>query len=325
MIMCKSDDNINAIRMYLNKLFDNIATVNEVDKEFSSCLPISIISSFDIFILNILGKDLLLLVDNNELTYSPGQIRKLQELIERISGMIPVFAFHYIASYNLQRLVAQRVNFIVPGKQIFIPSILMDLCLPKATSNNAMLHIPAMAQCLVLYHLQVENLNGKSTQDIAELFGVSYPNINRAFKWLSDKAFVVLEGVRTKRIKFNSEGRQLWNEIEPMLVSPIERVVYTDESLGKAFTSGVNALSEYSMLNPDKEKAYAISKEVYLTAHQKTHKEFGEICIEVWKYKPSLLTNTNTVDKLSLYLSLRNNEDERVQIELDNMINEMIW
>lgn len=323
--MCKNNDNINAIRMYLNKLLDNLTTVNDVDKAVSSRLPNSIISSFDIHMLNISGKDLLLLVDTNEESYSPGQIKKLQDLIERVSGLVPVFAFQYVASYNIQRFVAQRVNFIVPGKQIFIPSILMDLSLPKTDTNNTILQIPAMAQCIVLYNLQVGTLNGKTTQDIVELFRVSYPNINRAIKWLSDKKFIVLEGTKTKRIKFNSEGRQLWDEIEPMLVSPIERVVYTDKWLDNAFTTGVNALSEYTMLNPDKEKAYAIGKEDYLTAQQKTHKEFGGISIEVWKYNPSLLTHTNTVDKLSLYLSLRNNEDERVQIELDNMINEMIW
>lgn len=311
--------------MYLNKLLNNIASVSAVDNEVLSRLPNSIISSFDIFTLSILDKNLLLLVYDSEDAYSPGQIRKLQELIERVSGIIPVFAFQYLASYNIQRLVAQRVNFIVPDKQLFIPSILMDLYLPKTDTNNTMSQITPMAQCIVLYHLQVASLNGKTTQDIVELFGVSYPNINRAIKWLSDKSYIVLEGAKTKKIQFNSEGRKLWDEIEPMLISPIERVVFTNEWMDKAFTTGINALSEYTMLNPDKDKTFAIAKENYLAVQQKTHKQFGEISIEVWKYNPSLLTRTNTVDKLSLYLSLRDNEDERVQIELDNMINEMIW
>ena len=323
--MCKNGENIEMVRMYLNKLLDNLATVGIADNEVLSRLPNSIISSFDIYTLSILGKDLLLLVDASEGAYSPGQIRKQQDLVERISGLIPVFAFQHLASYNIQRMVAQRVNFIVPNKQIFIPSLLMELCLPKTSTNNSLPQTPAMAQCIVLYHLQVGNLNGKTTQDIVELFGVSYPNINRAIKWLSDKAFVVLEGAKIKRIQFNSEGRKLWDEINPLLVDPIERVVYTDECLDNAFTTGINALSEYTMLNPDKDKTFAIAKENYLAVQQKTHKQFGEISIEVWKYNPSLLTRTNIVDKLSLYLSLRDNEDERVKIELDNMINEMIW
>ena len=184
-----------------------------------------------------------------------------------------------------------------------------------------MLHIPIMAQCVVLYHLQVEPLNGKTTQNIVELFGVSYPNINRAIKWLSDKAFIVLEGAKTKSIRFNSEGRQLWNEIEPMLVSPIERVVYTDEWLDNAFTTGLNALSEYTMLNPDKDKAYAIGKEDYLTARQNTHKEFGGISIEVWKYNPLLLSDNEYVDDLSLILEMKDYKDERIQNCLDEIRN----
>lgn len=325
MIMCINNENIEMIRMYLNKLLDNLATIRVVDNEVSSRLPNSIISSFDVYTLNILGKDLLLLIDTNEDTYSPGQIRKQQALVERITGMIPIFAFRYLASYNVQRLVAQKVNFIVPDKQMFIPSILMDLCLPKTESNNTKSQIPAMAQCIVLYHLQVASLNGKTTQDIVELFGVSYPNINRAIKWLNDKAFIVLEGAKTKSIQFNNEGRKLWDEIEPMLVSPIERVVFTDEWMDNTFTTGINALSEYTMLNPNKDKTFAIAKDNYLAVQEKTHKQFGGIRIEVWKYNPSLLTRSNTVDKLSLYLSLRGNEDERVQIELDNMINGIIW
>lgn len=54
-----------------------------------------------------------------------------------------------------------------------------------------------------------------------------------------------------------------------------------------------------------------------------TDKEYGTCRIEVWKYDPKLLTHTGTVDKLSLFLSLKDNEDERVKIELDNLINDM--
>ena len=47
--------------------------------------------------------------------------------------------------------------------------------------------------------------------------------------------------------------------------------------------------------------------------------------IEVWKYDPALLSETGVVDKLSLYLLLKDYEDERVQIELDNMIKDIAW
>jgi hypothetical protein len=55
------------------------------------------------------------------------------------------------------------------------------------------------------------------------------------------------------------------------------------------------------------------------------NKEYGTNVVEVWRYDPRLLSKTETVDKLSLYLSLKDNEDERVQIELENLMNEIQW
>lgn len=47
--------------------------------------------------------------------------------------------------------------------------------------------------------------------------------------------------------------------------------------------------------------------------------------IEVWKYSPQMdLQQDEYVDKLSLYLSLVNENDPRVEKELETLINE-IW
>lgn len=54
-------------------------------------------------------------------------------------------------------------------------------------------------------------------------------------------------------------------------------------------------------------------------------KQFGQNEIQVWKYNPQILSSTGVVDKLSLYLSLKDNEDERIQIELERLISEMPW
>ena len=56
-----------------------------------------------------------------------------------------------------------------------------------------------------------------------------------------------------------------------------------------------------------------------------TDKQFGENEIQVWKYNPKMLSTEGVVDKLSLYLSLKDNDDERIQIELERLINEMPW
>jgi len=47
--------------------------------------------------------------------------------------------------------------------------------------------------------------------------------------------------------------------------------------------------------------------------------------IEIWSYSPDLLSESPVVDPLSLYLSLRNSEDERVQQQLETLIAGIKW
>ena len=47
--------------------------------------------------------------------------------------------------------------------------------------------------------------------------------------------------------------------------------------------------------------------------------------IEVWSYEPKILGDNEKVDTLSLYLSLRDSPDERIQQQLETLIREFPW
>ena len=47
--------------------------------------------------------------------------------------------------------------------------------------------------------------------------------------------------------------------------------------------------------------------------------------IEIWKYSPAYFAQAGTVDRLSLYLSLRDNPDERVQSATETLLGGMGW
>lgn len=47
--------------------------------------------------------------------------------------------------------------------------------------------------------------------------------------------------------------------------------------------------------------------------------------IQVWYYPPSLIAKDFVVDPLSLYLSLKESPDERVQSSLDDMLKDLSW
>ena len=48
------------------------------------------------------------------------------------------------------------------------------------------------------------------------------------------------------------------------------------------------------------------------------------VLLQLWIYSPALFGN-NTVDPLSLYLSLKDDPDERVQIALDELMKGIKW
>ena len=47
--------------------------------------------------------------------------------------------------------------------------------------------------------------------------------------------------------------------------------------------------------------------------------------IEIWSYNPQNLAKNGYCDKISLLLSLKGNEDERVQMELERIKEEVQW
>ncbi len=53
--------------------------------------------------------------------------------------------------------------------------------------------------------------------------------------------------------------------------------------------------------------------------------EQANVRIEVWSYEPKLLGDNEVVDPLSLYLSLRYNADERIQQQLEQLMEEVRW
>jgi hypothetical protein len=47
--------------------------------------------------------------------------------------------------------------------------------------------------------------------------------------------------------------------------------------------------------------------------------------MECWAYDPRLLSDGPTVDRLSLYLSLRGTHDERIEKALTDLLEDLPW
>lgn len=317
--------NIKKISDYLNNLIGNDINVFPTEKAVISKLPFTLAKSYDFHDMEIIGNHITVAVPTEPDECSPMQLAKHQTKMMDIFERPVVFVLEEIESYNLTRLTHARVNFIVPNKVVFVPSLMMVLREVRKTNKTLSDTMPPVAQLLLLYHIQVKNLNGMTTAELANIVSMAYPTINVALRWLERNGLIELMGGKQKTVNFVANGKELWDKALPMMTSPIERTIYANTRPTDSLFSNETAMGHHTMLAEPNTEIVAISKTTAKEYEVFFNKQYGNVKVEVWKYAPSLLSGNEYVDRLSLYLSLRDNEDERIQIECDTLIEEMKW
>ncbi|HIZ86777.1 MAG TPA: hypothetical protein IAC03_01280 [Candidatus Coprenecus pullistercoris] len=325
LIMCKSDEFIKETSAYIYSVLNERVFLSPLEKRLSDTMPIAVVRNFKLYKGELFDRTIIFALTHDGNAISPALLKRTFNLIESRCGSPVILVADNIVSYNIGRLTAQRLNFIIPRRQMFIPSLLIDLKKPRTKGSDIKETMPPIAQCLLLYHLEVASIDGCGAKELMKIFQVSYATVNRSLRWLSKNGLISLEGGKTKEVRFCYFGKELWDKAVPMFVSPVEKTLFSDSVPDESLKCGINALSEYTIINEEDMDMYAVGKTDMQRSDILLDNEYGTFRIEVWKYDPRLLSRTGTVDRLSLYLSLKDNEDDRIQIELDNLINDMKW
>lgn len=308
---------------YIEFLTGEKVTLKPLEREVRSKLPLYITGAYELRTGVLFGRNICFVFVDKDAECTPLQYSKRAQALEQMTGLLPVFVMESLVSYNAHRLTKHRINFIVPGKQLFLPSLLMDLGKTQKEITETET-IPATAQLIILYHLEVALLNEKTGKEIAGLIGASPANVTRAIKWLTSRGLVEFIGNKAKHLRFAQSGKALWMTARELMRSPVLKTVYTDND-PQGLICGQNALSEYGMLLEADHKMVAVGPKEYSAIKWSTDPTYGENEVQVWMYNPGKLAKILLVDKLSLYLSLRDSGDERVQKELKTLIDEMTW
>ena len=307
---------------YIGKLLGYEVKVRRLPAKYTAMMPVALQGIYDFQIGEILEHAVCFALVSDPYSVTPAILKKQGDIIKESVGMPVVFVLKEAASYNVLRMINARINFTIPGKQLFVPELLLSLGKKAEKHDTKSLPIPATSQLLILYQLEVGNLDGKSCSDIAGLLAISYSNVDRALAWLRDNGIIKLEGAKEKKLSFVSHCKELWEAALPMLKSPVQKIIKTD-SIVYGMTAGENALSEYGMLV---ERPYRITAIYRLQCPGEEKKsEYGENSLELWNYDPAVLAKDGTVDRLSLYLSMRDSDDERIKVELKRMLEGFQW
>ena len=303
---------IQNTREYIHSFLNDKIFIRQITDDIQKILPVVIKSNYDCYSAAIMGIDICLCFAKDEKSITPSKIQLHLQMLAQLINKPCIIVLEDIPSYNIKRLIDQRVNFIIIGKQMYVPSLMLDLRKMPAKDKDIKDQIPPLAQCMILYVLHGKNLIA-TICEITELFGVSYSTANRAVRWLQSKGFI-FTGRTNKNIQFLFLGNELWDKARPHLISPIEKTIRTNYQPTNALISGCSVFS-------DKMKTYAIYKDASKDISETIN---GDYTIEVWKYNPMILSNDKKhVDYLSLYLSLKDNTDEESSSIANKLIKEV--
>ena len=107
------------------------------------------------------------------------------------------------------------------------------------------------------------------------------------------------------------------------MTTPVRKAGYIDKTLvtENMVFAGETALSEKTMLNPNRIVTYAISEKDYdktlLTEELIDPDE--QVRLELWAYNPKQFSEDNSADDISVILSFGDTNDERLEEAVDEL------
>ena len=330
---------LNKLDVYLNDVLGVQISINPLEKENQLKLPFYIKEEYILFNIDVFSaNDFIVVIPRNEELPKINRLNKNLKKIEDLFKQKAVLIVNNLPSYIRKRLIQRNVNFIVPGKQLYIPNVGIHLDEKKQSNNKTTKNLLPSSQILILYHIlnSKDPLEKYSFSEISWKFNYSGMAITNAIRNLEVNDLCEIVGTKEKHVKFTKSTKELWDQASDLMINPVKELYYFENipKNGNFLMSNVTALAEYTDMNPTEQIYYAIDYRSFkILINEKNIKGLnryeGRYCLEIWKYNPELIikknTNKKSVDPLSLYLSIQNYNDERIELALNQLINKYIW
>jgi hypothetical protein len=291
-------------------------------------LPHYLKLSFQIWSGRLIGTDCLFLFskDSDDVAV-PSLEKQLTALRSKIQYAV-VFVFDSLSSRTAQRLVKRRIPFVVIGRQIYLPFLLVKLQLERNQPTHQVPRKPLSpaAESLLIGQLLDARFEGMSGAQIAPILKDSAMTASKAIRELVDRRLCKFKIVGRKKLLTFGDRLPLWESAKTTLRNPIQTIAYSKSKPKIHWVySGISSLSKTSLLSDDRIQTIAVYRRDFRQladdhASNQSEEEGSSYKVEIWNRKPWLFSQENSIDPISLFLSLRSDPDERVQIELERIM-----
>ena len=290
-----------------------------------SSLPLYISGSYEFLAAKLNDIPCIILTPTQELVTLPAlkkQIKKIQELdhvpvVLKISGA---------SSYRKKNMIESRIPFIT-DKQVYLPFMGTFLEEEKEQPKEIKKFMFSTQQLVLLY--LYSNAHKLYISEATKKLPFTAMSISRAVKQLeaTDLFYITKDGVN-KVIESKDEKKQLFEKAKDYFVTPIRKEGYLEKiNLTKdMIPAGETALAEGTMLNPPRIKTYAVYAKEFDKSFLMNElvDPDKQVRLEVWEYNPRQFSNGYVADSLSVALSFSENEDERIEEAVEELV-ESVW
>ena len=303
----------------------------------SNELPYFFQDIYEILPVELLGQQVTLACVKSHQLLAAQQIEQHAKRLRELLNTSVIVAFPEITPGERKQLIKHGIAFVVPNRQLFAPQ--MGMILSERFGAPALreqeLVSPATQALLIGFLNQLIDQNTWHPFEEATALGYTGMTATRAIRELLQFDLFKLEvRGRAKYLKLIGTRRELWQKAKPHLRTPVLKTLWTyDRSIldvNGASWAGESALAQLTMLNEPMQPVIAMTAESAQQAKQagvffEPRELVDGVAIQVWRYTPRFLTKEKTVDVLSLWLSLKDNNDDRIQMALDEIQERFLW
>jgi DNA-binding transcriptional ArsR family regulator len=300
-------------------------------------LPYFLQETFDTREMLLLSHPVLLAKHRRAPKESLAEVRAQLEKLRIVANLPVIYVTDALASYERKRLVEQQVPFLVPGNQLYLPDLGIDLreYFRQARQTPAMALSPATQALLIAALLHKPWRADWEPAEIVANLGYTPMTLSRAVRELTVAGIVTIKRRgRERHLHTDRSPQEVWEQAKPILRSPVKRTGWVRPTPKwmppRIRVAGMSALAQQSLLAEPSIPVYAVSATQWKVATQAGVKLLPEPAVgccewQMWNYSPELLPDSRTVDPLSLTLSLQDETDERVQLALEELRKQFPW
>lgn len=228
-------------------------------------------------------------------------------------------------------LVRKGISFIdLPGN-VFLPFmgiVLQDIYVKQRIRADKMMPATQMVFLELLYMADDESA---LKSEIAGRLNLTKTSITRATAQLKEMGLISQKKTGTEiAISRNYSGREYYENAKEYLINPIQKTVTVmeNESTRYMWYAGESALSRKTLLNPPRIEERAVYKgnemvDQFDYADERVVDKDSITKIQLWKYNPGYFVRNGMVDPVSLICSFKGNEDERIEMCMEELLEEL--